>query len=122
MSTKHSRIIYWSITGLLCLFFLPDGISGIAQVPAGQDSMRQLGYPLYLLTIIGVAKVLAVLALLQPRYPRLKEWAYAGLVINVIGAALSWGFVGGPVFNVVLPLIFLALILTSYFLWKKGQP
>ncbi len=112
--------MYWTITGLLCAFFIFDGIGGITQVEAGKESMRLLGYPMYLLTIVGVSKLLGVIGLLQPKYPTLKEWAYAGFAINLIGAAVSWIFVGGPVFNVVLPLIFLGLVLMSYSLSKKS--
>ncbi len=124
MSPKTTKIIYWSLTGLLCAFFVFDGIGGIAQVDAGKDAMMKLGYPFYLLTIVGVSKLLGVVGLLQPKYKTLKEWAYAGFVINVIGAALSWVFAHGPIFNIILPLIFLVLILISYHLWKKmlGKP
>lgn len=119
MKPKTAKIIYWTLTILFALFMLMDGISGIAQVEAGKESMRQLGYPIYLMSILGVAKVLGALTLLQNKFQTFKEWAYAGFVINVLGAALSWIFVGGPAFNIILPLIFLGIILFSYFLWKK---
>lgn len=119
MQTKTTKIIYWIITGLLCAFFVFDGISGIMQVQAGKDAMAALGYPFYVMTIVGVSKLLGVVGILQPKYPTLREWAYAGFVINVLGASLSWAFAHGPVFNIVFPLIFLVLILISYFLSKK---
>lgn len=120
MQPKTTKITYWIITGLLCAFFAFDGVGGVLQVEAGKESLRALGYTsFYVLTMIGAAKLLGVIALLQPKFPRLKEWAYAGFVINVLGAAVSWIFVRGPAFNSILPLVFLALILWSYCLWKK---
>jgi uncharacterized membrane protein YphA (DoxX/SURF4 family) len=122
MQNKTTKIIYWVITILISLFFVFDGIGGIMRVQAGKDAIQQLGYPVYLLTIIGVSKILGVIGILQPKYPTLREWAYAGFVINVIGASLSWAFARGPAFNIVFPLIFLVLILVSYFLRKKIGP
>ncbi len=119
MQTKTTKILYWTITLLLSVFFVFDGVSGILQVQAGKDAMAQLGYPFYLMTIVGVSKILGVVGILQSKYPTLREWAYAGFVINVLGASLSWAFAHGPVFNIVFPLVFLGLILVSYFLGKK---
>ena len=83
------------------------------------DTLVHLGYPLYLLTIMGVAKVLAVAALLAPGWPRLKEWAYAGIVFVYLGAACSHFAVGDPVDKVVVPTIFAIIALLS---WAMRPP
>jgi DoxX-like family len=76
--------------------------------------MAHLGYLLYFLTIMGVAKVLAVAALLVPRFPRLKEWAYAGLLFVYVGAACSHFAVGDAAAAIVTPLIFAVITLASW--------
>jgi hypothetical protein len=78
-----------------------------------------LGDPLYLLTIMGVAKVLAVAALLPPGLPRLKEWAYAGIVFVYLGAACSHFAVGDPVDKVMVPTVFAMTALLS---WATRPP
>jgi uncharacterized membrane protein YphA (DoxX/SURF4 family) len=73
--------------------------------------LTQLGYPAYLATILGTAKVLAGLTIAAPRLPRMKEWAYAGILINMLGAAASYLATGG---DYIPPLSFAALALTSW--------
>src|SRR2546430_13112934 len=73
-----------------------------------------LGYPLYFLTIIGVWKLLGAVALLVPRFPRLKEWAYAGTFIEMTGAAASWAACGGGMGDLIAPLAFAVLTLASW--------
>jgi len=119
MKPKTAKILYWVVLIFLVLFALMDGVSGILRVESGKESLRMLGYPIYLLTIVGVAKVLGAIALLQKKSPTLREWAYAGFAINFIGAAASWAFVGGSLFFIALPLIFLALMFIPYYLWKQ---
>lgn len=80
---------------------------------------KHLGYPPYLLPFIGVAKILGVIAVLVPGFPRLKEWAYAGLVFDLIGAFYSHLAVGDPVSYWIFPLIALALVFGSYFFYRK---
>lgn len=78
------------------------------------ETFHHLGYPLYFLTIMGVAKLLAVATLLLPRLPRLKEWAYAGLVFVYGGAAISHLAVGDGASAVVSPLGFVALTVAAW--------
>lgn len=119
MKTKTTKILYWIFTILLCLMLFADGFGGITQQQAGQDVLKHLGYPMYLLIITGVAKWLALIAILQPNFKVIKEWAYAGVSVNFIGAFASRAFVGDSFFETILPIIMLAIMFISYFLWKK---
>jgi DoxX-like protein len=76
--------------------------------------LLDLGYPAYLASILGVAKLLATAVILAPRLPRLKEWAYAGIVINMVGAAASHLAVRDGLDNLIAPLSFAAIALTSW--------
>ena len=84
-SDKLKRIGYFSATGLTALAFLAGGLSDLARAPAVVAGMSHLGYPGYFASILGAWKVLGALAIAAPRFPRLKEWAYAGIVF-----AASW--------------------------------
>ena len=79
------------------------------------EAFTKLGYPAYMATIIGVAKLLGLATVLAPRLPRLKEWAYAGFCIDVLGAFFSHLAVGDYP-EMVAPLIFLAIALVSWWL------
>lgn len=90
-------IAYWVVTILIALETLVGGVTDLIQgkaiLVAGTpvaDIVTQLGYPLYILRIIGVWKLLGGIVLLIPGYPRLKEWAYAGIFFELSGAAASW--------------------------------
>ena len=119
MKTKTTKIFYWIFTILLCLMLFADGLGGITQQQAGQDVLKHLGYPMYLLIISGVAKWLAVMAILQPTFITIKEWAYAGISINFVGAFASRAFVGDGFFETIFPILMLGFMFISYFLWKK---
>jgi hypothetical protein len=123
MKPRTLKTLYWAFTSLFAAFMLLDGIAGLSMNPEGQAAMRLLGYPNYIMTIVGVGKILGALALLQPTFRTLKEWAFAGFTINFLGAAASWALAGtgpGPV-AVLLPLIMLAIMFALYFLWKKYE-
>lgn len=119
MKTKTTKTLYWIFTILLCLMLLADGFGGITQQQAGQDVLKHLGYPMYLLIISGIAKWLALIAILQPKFKTIKEWAYAGISINFIGAFASRAFVGDSFFETIFPIFMLGFMFISYFLWKK---
>ena len=86
----------------------------LLQPPELIETFWELGYPPYLLTILGVAKLLGLLVVLAPGLPRLKEWAYAGLMIDVVGAFFSHLAVGHGIGDLAPPLIVLALVLASW--------
>ena len=122
MKPNTIKNLFWTITTLFSLFFLIDGCMGILQVEEGKEIMRHLGYPTYILIILGMAKVSGALALLQTKYPLLREWAYAGFTFHFIGACLSRAFAGDGLLLVLSPLLFLGFMFLSYYLWKKmGQ-
>jgi hypothetical protein len=118
---SKSSILYWSVTIIFCLAMFMDGIGGITKQEAGQEVMRHLGFPIYSMVIFGVAKILGVIAILQTRYQTIKEWAYAGFVINCVGAFASRLAVGDSGIELFFPVILLAITLLSYFIWKKYQ-
>ena len=91
------------------------------QTEQAKEVMKHLGYPVYVNTIIGVAKILGALAILQWKFRTLKEWAYAGFTIDFVGAGASFYFTGDGILLVLSPAIFLAVMFISYFLWKKVE-
>lgn len=91
-ATKAERtraIVYWVATPLLVFELVLGGIWDVLRVPHVRVVIERLGYPLYFLVILGVWKLLGAVALVIPRFPRLKEWAYAGVVFNLTGALVS---------------------------------
>lgn len=112
---KRDNIIFWVLTGLLVPAF---GIGSIFEVlgnPKSVEVVTSLGYPAYLSPFLGVARILALIAIFTPKFPRLKEWAYAGLVFDVIGATYSQIAAGNPITYTIFPIICLALIFSSYY-------
>lgn len=94
-SSKRDRIIFWVCTGLFSAFMLSSAIPNIMSAQEWIDIFNMLGYPLYMLPFIGMAKLLGVIAILVPGFPRIKEWAYAGLFFDLTGAVYSALSVGG---------------------------
>ena len=119
---KTLKIAYWVMLGLFVTAMLMDGGAGIVQEKNGLDVMRQLGYPAYAMIIFGAAKVLGALALLQPWFRTVKEWAYAGFTINLIGAMASWSFAVGDPAYLLPPLVMLTYLSVLYYLWKRVYP
>ncbi|MFB8008390.1 DoxX family protein [Nocardia sp. NPDC056000] len=93
----------------------------LARIPYVRDTFDDLHYPMYFATILGTAKLLAVGAVVAPGLPRLKEWAYAGLVFVYSGAAASHLAVGDPAPRWISPLVFTAFTLTSWALRAPAQ-
>jgi hypothetical protein len=89
MTTKAKTIGYWATTGLLALGAFAGGAAQLGRAAPTVEAVKTLGYPVYLMTILGFWKVLAGVALLAPGLPRVKEWAYAGLFFVFTGAAAS---------------------------------
>lgn len=118
---KRTKILYWVFNGLFCFMMGGSAIPDVLCSEVAVKGMHQdLGYPLYFLPLIGVAKLLGVIAILVPGFPKIKEWAYAGFAFDLIGATISiiaaggtpdqWGFM-------VLPL---SMFLLSY-LWHHKR-
>jgi uncharacterized membrane protein YphA (DoxX/SURF4 family) len=84
--TKRSKIIYWIATIWLALGMVSTGIVQLIKMKEEEAMFTHLGYPAYLLTILGIWKILGVIAILVPKFPLLKEWAYAGFFFAMSGA------------------------------------
>ena len=103
-------------TGVFCLAMTAGGTMNLLRAELQKESVVALGYPEYLMTILGTAKLLGVVALLMPRFPLLKEWAYAGFTFDLLGASASHAFVHDPPMETALPLIILGIAAASYVL------
>lgn len=110
---------YWIVTGLLAAFMLLGSIPDLLRVPQAVAFLMHLGYPTYLLPFLGVAKTLGVLAVVVPGFPRLREWAYAGLTFDLSGALYSHLSVGDPASTWLFPVIGLLLVTASYLLHRQ---
>ena len=116
---KRLNTYYWIVTGIFAAFMLFSAIPDIMVIPEAVSFITALGYPKYFVCFIGVAKLLGVIAILVPRFKWLKEWAYAGLFFDLVGATYSVVSVNAfkpDVAFMILPLGFLFL---SYALWHK---
>lgn len=113
--TKRNKIIYWITTLWLALGMTSTGIVQLIQMQEEVDMMARLGYPMYFLTIIGIWKLLGVAALLSPKFPLLKEWAYAGFFFNMTGAVFSHIASGDGAKDLFGPMLLLVLIVVSWY-------
>jgi len=121
MQPKTIKIIYWVLTAIFVLFMVMDGGAGIAREKTGQEVMKHLGYPVYIMVITGAFKILGAIAIAQNRFKTIKEWAFAGFFINFVGAFTSRVFVGDGFGLLVIPLIMLAVMFVVYYFWKQYE-
>lgn len=113
--TKRNKIIYWVATLWLSLGMTATGIVQLIQMPEEAKKMEGLGYPLYFLTIIGVWKLLGVVAVLIPKFSLLKEWAYGGFFFLMTGAVFSHLAVKDSVAEYFGPILLLVLTVVSWY-------
>lgn len=116
---KKDKIIFWVTTTIIFLF---EGVMPVlfSNDEAGKAAMQHLGYPVYMSTLLLLFKVPGALALILPQVPsRIKEWAYAGFLIDFVGASLSYFFVDGFIGFTFLPFFFIALLVISYVYYHK---
>lgn len=113
--TKRNRIIYWIATLWLSLGMVSTGIVQLIRMDQEVAMMTHLGYPLYILTILGVWKLLGVAAVLAPRLPLLKEWAYAGFFFSMSGAVFSHLAAGDGAMEFFGPVLLLVLTVVSWY-------
>jgi uncharacterized membrane protein YphA (DoxX/SURF4 family) len=113
---KRNKTIYWIATIWLALGMLSTGIVQLLKPEEEVAKITHLGYPVYLLTILGIWKILGVVAVLIPKFPRLKEWAYAGFFFAMSGAAISH-IVSGDSVNEIFPslLLLILIVVSGYF-------
>lgn len=113
---KRNKIIYWVVTIFLSFGMTAGGVQQMFQIGGYNEIVSALGYPLYFLTILGTWKILGVITILVPKFPLLKEWAYAGFFFAMSGAAISHLAVGQSFVEAVPSLILLlATVLSWYF-------
>lgn len=113
--SKRNKIIYWVATIWLSLGMVSTGIVQIISMEEEAQKMTELGYPSYFLTIIGVWKILGVLAVLIPKYPLIKEWAYAGFFFLMTGAIFSHLAAGDNAAEYFGPALLLLLTAISWY-------
>jgi uncharacterized membrane protein len=120
MSTKTLNTLYWAITGLLAAFMI---FSSLDNVVTGEQSVQfihdKLGYPVYFIPWIGIAKVLGAIVLLLPVWPQVKEWAYFGFFMDLSTATYSFIALGEPVAGYAPMFLFIAVLIVSYVLYRK---
>ena len=116
---KKTKIIYWIFTSLFAFLMLGSAIPDIFSVPVAVEGFQKMGMPVYLLPFLGIAKTLGVIAILIPGYPRIKEWAYAGLVFDLLGATYSIIASGQPAANSMFMGLPLFLAAGSYTWYHK---
>lgn len=113
--TKTKIIIYWASTIFLSFGMLAGGIQQMLQIGGYNEIVTQLGYPLYLLSILGTWKILGVIAILIPKKPLLKEWAYAGFFFAMSGATISHLAAGQPITDSLPSIILFLVTVTSWY-------
>ena len=121
VSAKTKAVIFWIATGLLSLGMLSGGIGQLLRAKFNVDGMIHLGYPLYVMSIVGAWKILGIIAILVPGKPLLKEWAYAGLFFAMSGAVVSHIASGDGFAGFVAPLVFMILTVVSWWLRPAGR-
>lgn len=105
---------YWILTVLVAFSIGSGGIMDLTRAEQVVTGMAHLGLPAYMCTLIGIWKVLGTVAILVPKFPRLKEWAYAGIVFDLTGAAFCHASSGDGVGDIVTPLIIAAMAMGSW--------
>jgi len=114
--------VYWIATILIALNFAFGGVTALLGVPASTEVFTRLGYPVYFGNYLAIWQLLAAAALLIPARPRfLREWAYAGLVFDVISALYSLVSIKSPVLQMAPALFIFALLIVSYCGWRQRQ-
>lgn len=112
---KSQKITYWFFTIWLSLGMVSTGIVQIIHMDEEVDKMKELGYPAYFLTIIGIWKLLGVIAILLPKFPLVKEWAYAGFFFLTSGAIFSHLATGDAAVNYFGPVLLFVLTIISWY-------
>lgn len=119
MNKKTINIIYWISTGLILAMMLFSAASSFMENPESTKMMDAIGYRPYVLHLLAVAKILGAIAILTPGFPRLKEWAYAGFMFDLIGATYSFYASGFAVKDWIFMLVLIAILSCSYIFYHK---
>jgi len=117
---KKLNIIYWIATGLILALMLFSAVGTFfIHDPKTMEKMAPLGYPAYVMQMLAVAKLLGIIAILVPGFPRIKEWAYAGFTFDMLGATISMIVTGFAVADWAQMFIFLGILAVSYIYYHK---
>ena len=108
------KIIYWITTGIVSVIFLITGVGNLIPIAHIAGDMTHLGYPPYFLTILGTWKILGALCILVSKIPRTKEWAYAGMLFDLTGAAFSRFASGDGARMIAIPIVIACLVAISW--------
>lgn len=114
-SNRRNKIIYWIATLWLALGMTATAIVQLIKMKEQGDMMVLLGYPIYFLTLIGIWKILGVITILFPKFPLLKEWAYAGFFFAMSGAIFSHLAIGDDAKTLFGPILLLVLTMVSWY-------
>jgi hypothetical protein len=114
--TKAKKITYWIATLWLSLGMVSTGIVQVLQMTEETEFIIRLGYPQYFLPFLGIAKMLGVIVILIPKFPWLKEWAYAGFFFMMSGALYSHIATAAAITEILPPLLLLVLTIISWYL------
>jgi hypothetical protein len=115
----NKKTVFYILQLIFALAILASAIAKLTQHPMLVEAFTQLGYPLYLLMILGVAYILGIIAILQPKCQRLQEWGYAGFAIALTGALMSHLLAGDPLEKMIPSLALLLLMTIVYTLRNK---
>ena len=116
---KTTKILYWVFTVLLVALMLFSAVGSFMKNPEGEAFMKHIGYPFSVLKLLAIAKILGIIAILVPGYPRLKEWAYAGFAFDLIGAIYAFVAIGDPIAKYAFMLVALVFVFGSYICYHK---
>ncbi|QKJ30499.1 DoxX family protein [Mucilaginibacter mali] len=112
---KKKLIVYWIATALLSVGMLGSGIGQLIRTKEMVDILSHLGYPVYLMTILGIWKILGVIVILMPGFKLVKEWAYAGFFFTMTGALISHLIMGDTGKAVAGPLMQTIFVILSWY-------
>jgi hypothetical protein len=111
---KSKAIGYWICTVVIALLFLSGGIMQAMRAPAATAGITHLGFPVHFAVLLGVWKILGAIVILLPGFALVKEWAYAGIVIDLTGASVAHAAVGDGAGNIIAPLVFTLVVVASW--------
>jgi len=115
------KVAYWVCTGLVVFFIGSGGLAYVMRVPDVVAGVVALGFPVYFIVLLGVWKVLGSIAILVPGFPLIKEWAYAGIMIDLTGAAVASMATGGAWWHAAAPLLIAVLVVASWALRPESR-
>jgi uncharacterized membrane protein YphA (DoxX/SURF4 family) len=120
--SRRRLILYWVTTAMLISELAMGGLWDILRVPQVRDLIARLGYPQYFLVVLGIWKILGAIALAIPRFPRLKEWAYAGVIFDLTGAAASLSAAGlASIATAAYPIVMIIVAIASWSLRPQSR-